>query len=156
MLMEEEKIILSLVSVGRDGLDQFVDTLQVDCQEARELANRLIHSGHLIQRGYYFQDMLSYNLTELGSESIKPVLSSRLEGSKSLNLLDDQFKVLLYLSKGQVSKIELERSIPEILGGAIQSILNDLEEKDLIRITGFFQVFAQLTDEGRSRLNQLS
>jgi hypothetical protein len=151
-LSDHQQQILRMIAVGRSSLDHIVDTLQVDCERARTLAEDLVANSYIRPRGHLFESGVIYELSEMGRGIAATLLSSRSEMAARLHVLDDEWSVISRLSDRPLARRILETDLPEIAPGAMQSILVHLEELSLVRITGFFQVYARLTQHALSRL----
>lgn len=151
-LSDRHKQVIQLISVGRSSLDHFVDTLAVDCQFARSLAEDLVASMHIRPKGSYFTDAVTYVLTDLGNRTASTLLRDRSAKATSLDILDDEWSVVSLLSERPVARRVLEAELPTIAPGAMQSILVHLQDLGLVKISGFFQVYASLTTNASRRL----
>src|SRR5690606_2247070 len=107
---------------GRDSLDHFVDTLQIDCQVARETAEDMVKHGHILRLGNTFTRMLTYRLSENCKKTAELLLENRSPMAKRLNILDDEWSVLVSLSEHPKSRRELEAAVPDVPAGAMQSV----------------------------------
>lgn len=143
---------LKLIAVGRASLDHVVDTLQVDCQTAREIAVDLSGRGLIRQKGHLFDHMVTYVLLEPGRRLADALLQERCEMAARFDILDDEWQVMARLSPQPKPRRLLEQEVPDVAPGAMQSILAHLEERTLVHVTGFFQVYARLTDGAVARL----
>lgn len=139
-----------LVATGRDSLDHFVDTFEINCAEAKGVADALVAIGDLEPFPGLFTDVLRYRLTRAGAYRAQALLEARSGVARRFDLLDDEIRVLQAVQQpGELRPIVNDR-LPDIKDGAVQSILVHLEERGLVVLSGTFQVRVTLTDEGQA------
>jgi DNA-binding MarR family transcriptional regulator len=152
-LAPQHEHALKLIAVGRSSLDHIVDTLQIDCQTAREIAIDLSGRGYIRQKGHLLDHAVTYLLLEPGRRLAETLLQERCEMAARFDILDDQWQVMSCLSPQPKPRRVLEQEVQNVAPGAMQSILAHLEERRLVRISGFFQVYARLSETALARMN---